>query len=388
MSTYYFDTNATTPLAPEVLEAMQPFLATHFGNPSSLHQEGRIPARAIRNARRQTAGLLGARSENEIVFTSGGTESNNIALRSALANPDKKRRIVTSAVEHSSIRKLCGELRKEGYEIQEIGVDSQGGLNLRELEAALTPETALVSLMWANNETGVIFPIQKMGTVIKEKGILFHVDAVQAVGKIPLCLQDTPIDFLSLSAHKFYGPKGVGALYVRETTPYRSLIFGGSQEKGRRGGTENVAGIVGLGAACTLVRSELPSSAQKMKTLRDFFEAQVSEKIEGVTVNGKASERIANTSNLSFEGVDTEALLIALDLRGIRVSSGSACMSGSHEPSHVLKAMGRSDDEANSAIRFSFGRGNTQREIESAIPVLSETVSRLRALDLLEQHSH
>jgi cysteine desulfurase len=388
MQSYYFDYNATTPVAPEVFEAMKPFLTEHFGNPSSLHHLGRVSAQALREARRNVASLLGAYEESEVIFTSGGTESNNAALRSALVLSPGKKKVVTSAVEHSSVFKLCCQLEKEGYRVQWLGVDSQGGLDWNELRSALTEDTAVVSLMTANNETGVLFPVEKVGEMVKERGILLHVDAVQAVGKFSIDLKKSSIDFLSLSAHKFYGPKGIGALYVRKAARFQPLIFGGVQERGRRAGTENVPGIVGLGAACQLVQKDLAEEIHKPALLRDKFEEKIFEKNSGVFVNGHKTQRLQNTSNLRFEKVDGEALLFALDQKGICASSGSACMSGSQEPSRVLKAMGLSDEEANSSLRFSFGRYTTDAEIEEGVKVLTETVARLRTIPLGEQHSH
>lgn len=388
MVTYYFDFNATTPVASEVLESMKPYLTQHFGNPSSLHHLGRIAARALRSAREEVASLLGAAEENEIVFTSGGTESNNAAIRSALISSGNRKKIVTSAVEHSSIGKLCRQLEKEGYPVSWVGVDSNGSLNLEELRHSLTEDTAVVSLMLANNETGVLFPIEKIGAMVKERGISFHVDAVQAVGKFPFILKKCPVDFVSLSAHKFYGPKGVGALYVKQGASFRPLIFGGSQERGRRAGTENVAGVVGIGTASRLVQKDLAQECQRLAQLRDRFEQKICQTIAGVNINGGESERLSNTSNLHVENADGEALLLILDQKGICASSGSACMSGSREPSHVLKAMGFSDEEANASLRFSFGRFTKDSEVDAAIPILEEAVRHLRSIDKKEQHPH
>lgn len=378
---YYFDYNATTPVAPEVFQAMQPFLTQHFGNPSSLHHLARIPAKAIRDARRSVAALLGATDETEILFTSCGTESNNAAIRSCLALSGKKQ-IVTSKVEHSSISKLCRQLEKEGYVIREVGVDSQGRLDLAELAEAVSVETAVVSLMWANNETGVLFPIERISPLLKERGIFFHVDAVQAVGKLPVDLKHTAVDFLSLSGHKLYAPKGVGALYIRKGKPFQPFICGGGQERGRRAGTENVANIVALGAASELVKNGMEKEIERLSSLRDRFEKAICEQNEGVFVNGGKAERLSNTINFRFNDVDPEAFLIALDQRGICASNGSACMSGSPEPSRVLKAMGCTDAQANSAVRFSFGRFTIEQEIDAAIPIVHEELERLRKLEV------
>ncbi len=380
MKTAYFDYNATTPTPAEVRQAMEPYIADIFANPSSFHQAGRASAKAMKEARRQVALLLGAGDENEIIFTSGGTESNNAALRSALATTSKKK-IVTSNIEHSSIRSLCKQLEKEGCEIVEIGVDENGQLDMEALARALDERTAVLTLMSANNETGILLPIHEAGIMAKERGILFHVDAVQSAGKTAIHLSEENIDFLSVSAHKLYGPKGTGILYVKKGTEFRPLITGGSQERGRRGGTENVSGIVGFGAACKLISSDFQKESTRVEQLRNHLELQILRKISGVRVNGQTVRRIPNTSHISFSGVDAEALLINLDQRGIFASSGSACMSGSREPSHVLKAMGRSDEEANSGIRFSLGRGTTAEQIDYLAEVLDETVARLRVLE-------
>ncbi len=388
MKSYYFDYNATTPIASEVFEAMLPYFTEHFANPSSQHHLARIPARAVREARKHVAALLGAADESEILFTSGGTESNNTAIRSALALNPGKNEVVTSTVEHSSIRKLCYQLRKEGYVVREVGVDTDGNLNFNQLLEVLSERTAVCSLMMANNETGVLFPIEKIGALVKERGILFHVDAVQAAGKIPISLKNNFIDFLSLSAHKIYGPKGIGALYVKNETPFRSFIFGGSQERGRRAGTENVTSIVGLGAASQLAQKELAYKPAQIANLRSEFENKIFYRVAGVTINGGRAERLPNTSNLSFEQVDSEALLLVLDQKGVCASSGSACMSGSLEPSYVLKAMGLSDPCANSAIRFSFGRLTSPAEIEEALEMIVTTVAHLRSLGPKGENSH
>jgi len=384
----YLDYNATTPVPPEVFEAMEPFWRELYGNPSSIHQGGERVARQLRRSRREVASLLGAHEESEIVFTSGGTESNNAALRSAVSQGTGKRRIVTTAVEHSSILKTARALREEGIEMITLPVSREGELDQERLRESLTEDTALVSVMMANNETGVIFPIEEIGQVIREKGILFHVDAVQGVGKVSFSLARLPIDFLSLSAHKFGGPKGSGALYIRKGTPFRPLLFGGSQERGRRAGTENVPAIAGLGAACQRLQRVFLEETEKVRELRDDFEDSVLVRIPGVAVNGNRLNRLPNTSNLAFEGVDAEALLILLDQEGICASSGSACLSGAPEPSHVLKAMGLSDREAKSSVRFSFGPENTSEEVGKVLELLERFVNRLREIELEEQHPH
>lgn len=375
----YFDHNATTPLDPEVFKAMQPYFLEEFGNPSSPHQKGQSAARAIREARRKVAALLGAQDESEIIFTSGGTESNNAALRAALLATGKKE-IVTSAVEHSSIRKLCAQLSKEGFIIHEIPVDRNGILDQKALEATCTDQTALVSLMMANNETGVIFPVEEIGKKLKARGILFHVDAVQAVGKLALDLKKSSIDFLSLSGHKIYAAKGVGVLYVKRGISFQPLISGGSQERGRRAGTENVPGIVGLGKACEILRLQFSDETVRVRQLKTYFEAELTRQIPGSVITAQENERLVNTSHVCFEGIKSETLLIALDQKGIYASQGSACMSGAQETSPVLKAMGFSEEEASSAVRFSFGRWTQEAGVNLLIQELKEIVNRLRSI--------
>ncbi|MBI2167682.1 MAG: aminotransferase class V-fold PLP-dependent enzyme [Candidatus Omnitrophica bacterium] len=383
----YFDHNATAPVRPEVLEAMAPFWREFMGNPSSIHQAGRLADKAVREARRETAHFLGA-EESEIIFTSGGAESNNTVFRSVISTEKGKREIVTTTVEHSTVLKPVRALQEERIEVTFLPVDESGALNLEKLEESLTPETALVSVMMANNETGVLFPIEKIGRKVREKGILFHVDAVQAVGKIPVSLRSLPVDFLSLSAHKFGGPKGVGALYLRKGTPFRPLLVGGAQERGRRAGTQNVPGIAGLGAALRGLKEGMDGESQRVKDLRDDFEEKVLRKIPSVQVNGDRQNRLPNTSNLAFEDVDQEALLILLDEAGLRASQGSACFSGSPEPSHVLRAMGFSEARAKSSVRFSFGAENTREEVGVAVELLVGFVGRLRKIELEHQHPH
>lgn len=383
MIKHYFDYNATTPLDPAVFAAMEPYLRERFGNPSSLHQMGQQTARAVKEARRQITALLNAQDDSEIIFTSGGTESNNAALRSALQTSHKKE-IVTSSVEHSSVRKLCHQLAKEGYVIHEIGVDRQGRLDRKVLETVLTNRVAVVSLMLANNETGVLFPVNEIAQKVKACGALFHVDAIQAVGKLPLDLKQSAIDFLSLSGHKISGPKGIGVLYVRKGVPYYPLIWGGGQERGRRAGTENVPAIVGLGKACEIARLQGAEEMARTRSLRDIFESELKKQVPGAAITGLESERLANTSHVCFEGLRSETLLIALDQKKIYASSGSACMSGAQEPSHVLKAMNFTDEESASAVRFSFGRFTSETEVRTLIQELVEIVQRLRGKEKAE----
>lgn len=377
MPNLYFDYNATTPVLPEVVQAMQPFWTDQFGNASSTHPLGRTAQKALRDARRQIAALLGAADDQEILLTSGGTESNNTALRSALASSGKKH-IVISAVEHSSVRSLCRQLQKEGARVTEIGVDAGGRLKTEDLFDSLTEDTAVVSIMMAGNETGVLFPINEISQRVRERGILFHTDAVQAVGKVPIHLKDnSPVDFLSISAHKIYGPKGVGALYVRKGIPFQPLIWGGGQQRGRRAGTENVPCIAGFGMACQIIAGNSEAETARLGNLRDEFEREVQNRIGGIAIHGVNGPRLANTSSMRFQGVRAETLIASLEQKGICVSTGSACMSGSSEPSHVLTAMGISAEEALSAVRFSFGRLTQREDIQTLISELETVVDRL-----------
>lgn len=378
MTVVYLDNNATTAVAPEVLQAMLPYLTTTYGNPSSMHRFGGQVARAIQTAREQVADLLGA-TPTEILFTSGGTEGNNTAIRSALASFPDRRHIVTTQVEHACVRHLCRHLEKQGYRVTYLSVDRRGQLDLLELEAALTGDTALVSVMWANNETGVLFPVDQIGALVKSRGALFHVDAVQAVGKIPIHLQDSPIDLLTLSGHKFHAPKGVGALFVRRGVPFRPLLIGGHQERNRRAGTENVAGIVGLGQAAVLAKQHLADMG-RVQALRDHLEQSILRTIPETVVNGQGSPRLPNTSNIGFKYIEGEAILLLLDREGICASSGSACTSASLEPSHVLQAMGLPYSVLHGSIRFSLSRYTTAAEIERLLAVLPGIVAQLRAL--------
>jgi len=378
MKQHYFDYNATGPMAEEVIEAMTPFFRDHFANASSLHQSAREPRKALREARRSVANLLGTADENAVFFTSGGTESNNTAILSAIRT-SKRRKIITSPIEHSSVLRLMQRLAKEGYEIQMLPVDAAGRLDLAQLKARLSDEVALVSLMSANNETGILFPVLEAAELIHERGILFHVDAVQSAGKQPLVLKDSQIDFLSLSAHKFYGPKGIGALYVRPGVSFESLIAGGSQERGRRAGTENVAGIAGLGMAAELALKNLEDEIARLTALRNELETRLTSAHQGVQIVGAQSPRLPNTSLILFSGIDAEALLYALDAEGIAASSGSACMSGAREPSHVLTAMGFAPGAALSAVRFSLGAGSSSEEVAALCTALEKILPRLRA---------
>ena len=373
----YLDNNATTPLDPAVIEEMLPFLTKYYGNPSSSYAFAARARKAVDLARERLAALLGC-APSEIVFTSGGTESNNAVIHSALQFEPHGKHVVASAVEHSAVLRPCQDLEKHGCGVTFLGVDRQGNVDLAELEAAIRPETALVSMMWANNETGVLFPVQKIAEICRRKGVLFHTDAVQAVGKIPIRLRETAINFLSLSAHKFHGPKGVGALYVNGRARLSSLIAGGGQENGRRGGTENVASIVGLGKAAELAAKYLAEGKCSVRSMRDRFEKAIRESVSGASVNGGGALRIPNTSSLSFEGIESPAALLLLDGQGICCSAGSACRTGSQEASHVLRAMNPKGDGARRSLRFSFGRFNTEVEIDRAIEVVPKVIEKLR----------
>lgn len=375
---YYFDYNATTPVADEVLSEMTPYFSRSFGNPSSIYRLGNESLRAVTEARRRVAKLIGA-GEREIIFTSCGTESNNMAVWSALQAEPFKRKVVTTAVEHSSIRNLLANLSESGVEVTKIPVSKSGELDLVALERELTDDVAIVTVMWANNETGVVFPIERIVNLVKSKKILFHVDAVQAVGKIKIDLSKIPVDYLSLSAHKFYGPKGIGALYVRKTAPAFPLILGGHQERDLRAGTENVPAMVGLGKAAELLtKSDMNDHLIQIGQLRDQLEKALLKEIPGSFVNGKSSERICNTLNITIPNVSAEVLIPKLDEAGICVSSGSACMTGALEPSIVLQAMGLSEDEAKSSIRFSLGCKTTQDDIDYAVRMTPKAVEEIR----------
>jgi cysteine desulfurase len=373
----YFDNNATTPLDPAVIEEMMPFLTKCYGNPSSGYTFATRARKAVDLARERLAALLGC-EPSEIVFTSGGTESNNAVIHSALQFAPLGKHVITSAVEHSAVLRPCQDLEKRGGTVTFLGVDQDGNLDLAKFEAAIRPETALVSTMWANNETGVLFPVEKIADVCRRKGVLFHTDAVQAVGKIPMRLRDTAINLVSLSAHKLHGPKGVGALYVNRQTRFSPLIAGGSQENERRGGTENVAGIVGLGKAAELACKYLAEENCNIRSIRDRFEKSVLEAVSGASVNGTGASRIPNTSSLSFEGIESSSALILLDRHGICCSAGSACRTGSQEASHVLRAMNPKGDGARRSLRFSFSRFNTETEIDRATEIVPKVIEKLR----------
>jgi cysteine desulfurase len=379
MKTIYFDNNATTQVAEEVLEEIQPLFCELYGNPSSMHTFGGQMGRRIGQAREQVAGLLGC-DPSEIVFTSGGTESDNTAIKGTLAALPHKRKIITSRIEHPAVLTVCRELENRGYTIIELGVDKHGQLDTEQLAEQLDDDTALVTIMYANNETGVIFPIDKISRLTAEKGVVFHTDAVQAVGKIPLNLSKSNIDLLSLSGHKLHGPKGVGILYVRKGTRLSPYMLGGHQEAGRRAGTENVPGIVGRGKACELAAKSIEQENSKVMDLRDKLEAAILEKCPDSRLNGDKENRLPNTTNISFEYIEGEAILLMLDKYGICASSGSACTSGSLEPSHVLRAMGVPFTAAHGSIRFSLSRYSTEEEVDYTIEKIPPIVNQLRKL--------
>ena len=379
--TIYLDHNATTALRPEVLEAMLPYLKTHYGNASSIYQLGQEARRAIDQSRAKLAHLIGAKNPEEVVLTGGGSEAINWAIKGvALAAKDKGRHIVTTKIEHSAVMNSCKYLESLGWHVTYVGVDWHGYVNPNHIREAITKDTVLVSVMHANNEIGTLEPIRDIGLICRQKGVPFHVDAVQTVGKIPVSVDDVHCDLLSIAAHKFYGPKGVGALYVRPGTRMSAFIHGGGHERNRRAGTENVAGIVGMGTAAEYAQKEMKQEEKHVRHLRDKLEKAILSKIECVRLNGHPTERTFNTTNLSIEAVEGEGMIIGLDMQGICVSSGSACSSGHTEVSHVLKAIGVPLELAKGSVRLSLGRENTAEEIEKAIEVLPKVVERLRSI--------
>lgn len=373
----YLDHNATTPILPEVRDAMLPWLENEFGNPSSVYSLGRRAAAALAKAREQVASLVGAQP-SEIIFNSCGTEATNTAILSALAIDPDKRHIITSTVEHSATIKLCEHLATRGYEITWLPVDKDGLLDPAKLDAAITSETAVVSLLWANNETGVIFPVEEIAAIATRKKVPLHLDAVQAAGKVPINLSELGVQYVSLSAHKLYAPKGVGALYVNRRARYTPLLRG-SQEESKRGGTQNVASIVAFGKAAELALANLLSSAERIGNLRDRFEKTILATIDGVRRNGTDEPRLPNTSNLTFAGIEAETALLLFDKEGLCCSAGSACSSGSINPSHVLTAMGVTREEARASLRFSLGRTTTEADIDRALEIIPRIVGKLRA---------
>jgi len=380
----YLDYNATTPVAPAVLEAMLPFLGENFGNAGSVHSAGQRARAAVDAARESVAALIGAKA-SEIVFTSGGTEADNLAIFGTVAASSKPRKhIITTAIEHHAILHSCEELERQGIDVTVVpvgrGPDSQGVVDPEDIRRALRPETVLITVMHANNELGTVQPIDEISRIAAEAGVHFHCDGVQSAGKVPLDVNRLGVDLLSISAHKFYGPKGVGALYVRTGTNLVPRFFGGHAERDRRAGTENVPGIIGIGKAAELARKLLPEDAARIAPLRDRLESALIERIPSARVSGDRKYRVPNTTNISFPGAAGEALLIALDLQGVECSTGAACSSGSTEPSHVLTAAGLSRDDARASLRFSLGRPTTAAEIDRAIEIIPGVVERIRAL--------
>jgi cysteine desulfurase len=379
MKTIYFDNNATTKVADEVFEEIKPYFCELYGNPSSMHTFGGQVGIKIRQAREKVAALLGC-DASEIVFTGCGTESDNTAINGTLASYPNKKKVITSRVEHPAVLQVCRELEMKGYTVAEIGVDKKGRLNFDELEEQIDDDTAIVTIMYANNETGVIFPVEKIAELAKSKGAVFHTDAVQAVGKIPMNLSQSNIDLLSISGHKLHAPKGIGVLYIKKGTRLSPYMVGGHQEAGKRAGTENVPGIIGLGKACELAAKNIKEENEKVKYLRDKLENEILKRCPDSMLNGDKYNRLPNTSNISFEFIEGEAILLMLDKLGICASSGSACTSGSLEPSHVLRAMGVPFTAAHGSIRFSLSVYNTEKEVDYTVEKMPEIVNKLREL--------
>ena len=383
MKNIYFDNAATTKLDDEVLKEMLPYLKDNYGNPSSIYKLGREARKAIEDSREKIAKVLNCKA-NEIYFTAGGSESYNTAIKGiAKANKKRGNHIITSKIEHPAVLETCKQLEKEGFEITYISVDEKGIVDLEELKKSIKPTTILITIMFANNEIGTIQPIEEIGKIAKGNNIYFHTDSVQAVGSIKIDVQKLNIDSLSLSGHKFYGPKGVGALYVKTGVPFEKFISGGHQERNKRAGTENVAGIVGIGKAIELAYENLDEYNKKIKELRDYYVKQVEEKIPYIKINGDMEKRLPGNSNISFRFIEGEGLLLNLDLKGICASSGSACTSGSLDPSHVLLAIGLPHEIAHGSLRVSIGKYNTKEEIDYLIENLMEIVTRLREMSPL-----
>lgn len=385
MRRVYLDHNATTPVHPDVFAAMEPYLRGEFGNASSVHSLGRPAREAVDQARRQVADLIGAR-EREIIFTSGGTEADNLAVRGVvdrLSEGDSRPHLITSVIEHPAVLNVCQFLEKRGYPVTFVSVDEDGRVDPRAVAEAIRPDTALVSIMLANNEVGTVVAIREIASIAKEKGILIHTDAVQAAGRVPIAVSELGVDLLSLSAHKIYGPKGVGALFVKRGLKLTAQIHGGHQERGIRPGTENVAGIVGFGRAAEIAARDLAQVTAHETQLRDRLEAGILGRIPHVRVNGDRDNRLPNTLNVGVAFLEGESMLVNLDLEGIACSTGSACSSGTLEPSHVQLAMGRSHEAAHGSLRFSLGRDNTAEEIDYTVSTLAAVVERLRQMSPL-----
>lgn len=380
MKVVYVDNNATTMIAPEAFEAMRPFLTDQYGNPSSMHTFGGRVRKYIDQAREGVADLLGASDVSEVIFTSCGTESNNAAIISTLRSYPEKRHIITTKVEHPAVLNLCKYLETVGYRVTYLSVDGEGMLDLNELKSSIDQDTAIISIMYANNETGVIFPIEEIAEIARLREVVFHTDAVQAVGKIPFKLTELPVDLLSLSGHKLHAPKGVGALYVRKGTRFTPFLIGGHQEDSRRGGTENVASIVGLGVASQLAKQAIQRERTQIKALRDKLEDALLQKIPNSRINGNREKRLPNTTNISFEFIEGESILLLLNEKGIAASSGSACTSGSLAPSHVLRTMGIPFTFIQGSIRFSLSRYNDEADVNYIIEHLPPIIERLREI--------
>jgi len=379
----YFDHNATTPVLDEVFEAMVPFLKDQWGNPSSIHWAGRGTRKAVEDARERVCALLNC-APLELIFTSSGTEGDNHAIKGlAYAQKNKGNHIITTKVEHPAVLSTCKHLQKEGFEITYLDVDKDGLIDLDELQKAITPKTILISVMFANNETGVLFPIKEIGKIAKEKGVAFHTDAVQAAGKIKIDVADLNVDLMTISGHKLYGPKGVGALFIKRGTRLVPIMHGGHQERNRRGGTENVPGIVAMGKAAEIAIRDMDKETEHLQALKERLEKGMLEKIPHIKVNGHPDKRLPNTSNISFEFVEGESLLLNLDMKGIAASSGSACTSGSLEPSHVLVSMGLSHELSHGSVRFSLGKSNTVQEIDYLLEIMPPIVERMRSMSPL-----
>ena len=383
MDKIYFDHNATTPVLPEVFDAMVPYLKELWGNPSSIHWAGRGTRKAVDEARDRVCALLNC-APLELIFTSSGTEGDNHAIKGiAFSKKDKGNHIITTKVEHPAVLNTCKYLAKEGFDVTYLDVDADGMIDLDALKAAITDKTILITIMYANNETGVIFPIPEIGEIARERGVTFHTDAVQAAGKLPIDLKTLNADLLTISGHKLYGPKGVGALFARRGVRLTPLIHGGHHERNRRGGTENVAGIIGFGKACEIALADMDHEITHLKALRDRLEKGILEKEDHVKINGAVDRRLPNTSNISYEFVEGESLLLSLDMKGVAASSGSACTSGSLEPSHVLLAMSLSHEMSHGSVRISLGKSNTEQEIDYLIEIMPPIVARMRSMSPL-----
>ncbi|MGD8568742.1 MAG: cysteine desulfurase NifS [Gammaproteobacteria bacterium] len=380
MSGIYMDNNATTQVDPAVVEAMLPFFSEQFGNPSSMHNFGNKVGMAIKKSRQQVQKLLGVEHDSEIVFTSCGTESDSTAILSALKAQPERKEIITSVVEHPAVLSLCDYLEKDGYTIHRLGVDAKGRLDLDEYRKLLSDKVAIVSVMWANNETGTLFPVEQMAEMANTAGVMFHTDAVQAVGKVPIDLKNSKIDMLSLSGHKLHAPKGIGVLYLRRGTRFRPLLRGGHQERGRRAGTENTASIVALGKACEQALEHMEFENTMVRAMRDRLEVGILDAVSHAFITGDIDNRLPNTANIAFEYIEGEAILMLLNKAGIAASSGSACTSGSLEPSHVMRAMGIPYTAAHGTIRFSLSRYNTMQEVEQVIEAIPPIMEKLRKL--------